>query len=651
MKSIFSQDGELSRFINNYESRDEQTEMADFILDCLSEAQSGLIEAGTGTGKTLAYLVPSILYGLKNDKKVYVSTETKALQKQLLDKDLPLVEKLFKEHYGDDFTYALCLGSANYPCRRKIDGAIAHGKVDKKNINRVMFLRDAIDDGEIITRFDINISGHLWKDVCREADACSPNRCPSASKCSFQKARKEWQKADILIMNHYLFFSNVATEKTYLPQGDIVIFDEAHSVESIASHQLGFKISYDDLVDLMGRFYRPRKKNTLLSNIINADLRERAIKNVKEITIRSSEFFEKCRDLLENKNQLRLTAMTGFGKELIELLKNFILLLADIEEDFEDEYLKMEFDVSRGRLFLFTENIKSFVYHSYDNYVYWLEQQTDAVAGNVFCLGQPIEVSEILNREVNNHYDSCLYVSATLSINEDFTFTANRLGLQNYEAVMLKSSFNYKTSMVAYIGRWISDPSQPAFLEQAATASAEIIKLLDGSCLMLFTSYKMLREIKEILEDEIDNPIYSQEDYAPGEAFDLYRRDDNAVLMGTHSYWQGIDLPGDLVKGVIMMKLPFGVPDTPPMEAKIESLKKRGLNPFMAMQVPETVIKFKQGIGRLIRSKKDKGIIAILDSRVYTKPYGNLFTGSIPECERAYGISELKGLYSKLLEE
>jgi ATP-dependent DNA helicase DinG len=256
-----------------------------------------------------------------------------------------------------------------------------------------------------------------------------------------------------------------------------------------------------------------------------------------------------------------------------------------------------------------------------------------------------------MRREIMNGYESAIFVSATLSINGDFSYTSGRLGMDRYKSQALPSPFDFRKQAILFLDRNLSEPSQPGFIREAAKRAAELISIVNGNCLLLFTSYRMLEELRSHLADLVPHHIYSQGDLPSQEAVSLYLQDENSILMGTHSFWQGIDLPGDLLRCVIMMRLPFSVPDSPPIQARIEKLKEQGKNAFAVYQIPEAVIKFKQGFGRLIRSRQDRGIVAILDSRIVTKPYGRNFLKSLPECSMAYQVNGLSDLYSKIITE
>ncbi|OHD65158.1 MAG: hypothetical protein A2176_02665 [Spirochaetes bacterium RBG_13_51_14] len=651
MIDIFSEKGYLSTVIPSFEYREEQLKMAEFIMERLYDSENGIIEAGTGTGKTLAYLVPAVRYALEQEKTIAVTTETKALQKQLVDKDLPVVREILNRYYNTDFVYSLCLGSSNYPCRKRFEAALKSGALHPGEIKKLGPLSGLFKHNSIITRFDVSVPGYLWNEIHREGDSCDSFKCPFSAACSYQMARKEWSRSNLLVMNHHLFFTNTASGKTYLPPFDIVIFDEAHSVEEIAAAQMGFDLGYKEILEIMHAFYN-EKKHGIIGAIGDEGARERCIESVKRIVPEIHRVFEELRKLLPTeKNFIRLREPAPYGKDLVSLLQEYLVLMADVEGEFvEESPRRIEFDVMRGKLFTYLEHLAVFVHQKSDNDVYWIEREADALLGDIFLRGQPVDVSEIMNREVIACYDSSIFVSATLAVGGDFSYIVERLGIENHRALPLRSSFDYKSQVVLYIARDIADPGSVAYNAQAASDAADVISFLRGNCLLLFTSYKTLREVKSMLAGKIEYPIYSQDTLAATDAFDRYVSDTDSVLMGTHSYWQGIDLPGDLVRGVILMKIPFAVPDAPPVEAKMERIAMLGRNPFSALQVPEAVIRFKQGFGRLIRSGKDRGIVAVLDSRIVSKPYGRIFLKAIPECRIVYSIRELKEAYASLCE-
>ncbi len=647
-EGIFDPHGHLSGILPSYEFRKEQRDLSAFILERLYASENGVIEAGTGTGKTLAYLVPAIQYCLDQDKRIAVSTETKTLQKQLIDNDIPIVREIFNRYFNMDFSFSLCLGSSNYPCRMRFEAALMGGKVHAGDLDKLQMISRLFNQKEIFTNFDLNLPGYLWDEIKREGDSCNASRCPLASGCTFQMAKRQWIQSHLLVINHYLFFANIASGKTYLPPFDIVIFDEAHSIEEIAASQIGFNLGRQELLDIINSFSLDAEQGLMPHSIKNETLRSRCADSMQRATPAIISFFEDMRHLMpEGKNNLRLREAPIFGSRLIGPLKECMTLLAEADQDMDDEDQRhIEFDIARGRLFTYIENLASFVFHYDENYVYWIERGPETRGGDLYLRGQPVDVSEIINREIVNFYDSSIFVSATLAVGGDFSYIVSRLGIENHATQLLGSSFNYKDQAVLYIAGELAQPNDDAYNAQAAAHAAEIIKHLKGNCLMLFTSYKTLREVRKIITGLIEYAVYSQDISTATEALGRYLKDENAVLMGTHSFWQGLDLQGDLVRGIIMMKLPFAVPDSPPVEAKMERIAAEGKDPFYACQIPEAVIRFKQGFGRLIRSSTDRGIVAVLDSRILRKSYGKYFLTSVPECRVVHSLQELKEVFS-----
>jgi ATP-dependent DNA helicase DinG len=649
MKDIFGEHGHLSSILPVYEYRKEQLEMADFILECLVNSENGIIEAGTGTGKTLAYLLPVVLFAMEQDKKIAISTETKALQKQLIDKDLPIVHEVIKKYFDADFSYSLCLGNSNYPCRKRYENALKSGKFRQGELKKLAPVSALFNGKKAFTHFDVSLPGYIWNEINRESDSCDSYRCPFAATCSYQVTRKECGQSHLLVMNHYLFFTNIASGKTYLPPCDIVVFDEAHSLEDIAASQIGFNLGYSELLEILSRFQGDRK-HTIINSIGDESLRSLLLELIHRIVPEITNYFEGLRKLVKaEKNFIRLRDPGPAADGLVDLLKELMIRMAEAERYFDDDHpLRVDFDVARGKLFTYLESLSSFVFQKSENYVYWIDREADVLLGDLFLRGQPVNISEIFQREIVSCYDSSIFVSATLAIGGDFSYIVNRLGIENHRSMALESSFDYRSQVVLYIAGALPDPASPAYNARASSDAAEIINYLEGNCLLLFTSYRTLRDVKGALAGLIEYPIYSQDELSPTDAFDRYVNDTNSVLMGTHSFWQGIDLPGDLVRGVIVTKLPFAVPDSPPMEAKMERLLSQGINPFTGLQVPEAVIRFKQGFGRLIRSSSDRGVVAVLDSRIVNKSYGKVFLKAIPGCTVVHSLRELKDAYALL---
>jgi len=640
---IFNENGILAELVDGYEQREAQAEMSGCIFETLYNGKRCIIEAGTGVGKTVAYLIPALYYAVTENKKVAVTTETKALQQQIMLHEIPVACSIVKKLTGEDPRYSLCLGSSNYPCRKRLEMAQAHGEVTAAQLKQVEHIGRLMDGSGVITRFDIRAGEEFWQKICRDPESCGMNRCRYASRCVFLRAKKEWQESHLLVMNHYLFFTNVASGKTYLPDLDAVFFDEAHSLERIASTQLGFRLSAKSLRETLDRLIRKRKGGAVVENVLPPDAAVKVHQITEEILKEADLFFATLQRVFSQASSVhRVKKTLPEGNPLVDALKKSLEFMeAHVNEECEEMELS-EFDMLRGRLFTFMDNLNLFISMGNENFVYWVERQRDVLIGDLDLVGQPVEINDIFSRDVAGYYESLCFVSATLTINDDFSYIASRLGLHDYLSLICQSPFQYKRQSILFLNRNGPSPVQDNYAEIAARDAASVISMVGGRTLMLFTSYSMLGSVKNFLQDHLPNGLYCQGEMSATEALTAYRDDVSGILLGTHSFWQGIDLPGDMVRCVIIMRLPFGAPDNPPVQARIERIKEAGGNAFGQYQLPEAVLLLKQGFGRLIRSSRDRGVVAILDSRICGKTYGNVFLKSLPDSRRVYSIEDLE---------
>jgi ATP-dependent DNA helicase DinG len=629
MEELFDKEGCLRDILPFYEYRRQQRDMALFLEQQLGEGGIAFVEAGTGTGKTLAYLIPALEYALREGKILAISTETKTLQKQLVDKDIPLVERVFKEHYNTTFRYSLCLGSANYPCARRFEFLIQRGGFLFDEQNEVRTIAEKIDRGDIFTRYDVDISLHLWREIERDSDMCKGLECPQSKMCPFQRAKKEWFSSHLLVMNHYLFFSNIATGKTYLPKFDCVILDEAHSIEQIASKQLGFELSYPLLSDFLERFHH-RNKKMLIPHIARLELADRARSLFYEIEKEGRVFFDQIYMMAGTKRSFRIKKELSAGIDLRDLLRTFLEVMNDAKSDFTDEPLLSEYESAKSKLSVFADSLEQAIKNDGSHLVLWAEK--DEQPNSTFLCGSPVEVGSLMEQSVYSYYENTVFVSATLAINNDFTFISHRLGAHEPNALALDSPFDYESRVLLYLPDDMPIPGDRSYVDAAAERSAAVIDNVGGNCLVLFTSYEMLNEFDGRLRYYCTAPVVTQGKTDPVKAISTYCETPGAVLLGTHSFWQGLDLPGNLLKAVIITKLPFPVPDRPEVEARCEILEAQGINPFYGYHVPSAIIQFKQGFGRLMRRSDDAGIVAVLDPRIRIKGYGQHFINALPSC-------------------
>ncbi|HEY1405915.1 MAG TPA: ATP-dependent DNA helicase [Spirochaetota bacterium] len=639
MEELFGKEGCLKDILPLYEYRRQQRDMAHFMSESLIQGGVSFIEAGTGTGKTLAYLIPALEYCLREGKILAISTETKTLQKQLIDKDIPLVEKVFREYLGQEFRYSLCLGSANYPCARRFEILLQRGGFLFGEQDEVAEIAEMMGKGIPFNRYDVKISAHLWHEIERDSDMCKGQDCPQSKNCPFQRAKREWFSSHILVMNHYLFFSNVAAGKTYLPKFDCVVFDEAHSIEQIASKQLGFELSYPLLIDVMERFHH-RNKKMLLPHISRKDLLDHARSLFYDIEKEGKRFFDFLTASAGTRRSLRVRQSLVEGEDLYTCISDFIEVISSAKESFSDEPLLSEYEAAKQKILSFQSSLEQVIKYDSVRKVMWIEKDEKQNSSSI-C-GSPVEIGQIMEEDVFSFYENVSFVSATLAIHGDFSFIEQRLGVKEARTIELDSPFDYESRVLLYLPEDLPLPQERGYIDAAAERSAAIIDHVGGNCLILFTSYEMLREFVQRLQMYTTAPLIVQGNYDPVRAIAEYCDTPGAVLLGTHSFWQGLDLPGHLLKGVIITKLPFPVPDRPDVEARCDLLEKKGINPFTGYHVPSAIIQFKQGFGRLMRRSDDAGIVAVLDGRIVSKGYGRHFIDALPPCRTTRSIREVE---------
>lgn len=639
--------GLLSGYIHDFEYREIQEQMAVAITQSWYGQEDIVIEAGTGTGKTFGYLLPAALFALYEDVKVAIVTETKALQQQLILKDLPVVASILKEVTDSSLKYALCLGSTNYPCFRRLQHAIDTGTFDKKFADEIAILHKLLKKNHVLTRFDVQVSDALWNTICRESELCSMNKCRYKNMCSYMDARKRWQQANILVMNHYLFFSNIGASKSLVPDCNVVVFDEAHSLERIASSQLGFSINSQALKEALEHMIQRKKGQSLIEQWLHHSLQQDVIE-VFDNALRQVQVCKSvCNDIIQDMQTLRLRNPLKECLPLLKALEEIIGVLEKVEAEKLDEDMRLEYEYRKSIIMNTCNDLGMIVFMDDDSYVYWLEKEKNA-QGTVSICGQPLDAASIIHKEVVEYYDHLAFVSATLSVNNTFDYFKQSIGLSNAQTLLLPSPFDFANQSVFFIDKHNVDPSEEAFIHNAAEKIKDIITMVNGRCLVLFTSYVMLEKIYKMLCDTVPYSIFSQHIMSAAAALQEYITCDNAVLFGTHSFWQGVDLPGDLARAVIIMKLPFEAPENPVVQAKIEKIQKEGGNAFMSYQLPYAVLLLKQGFGRLIRKSTDKGIIAILDPRIDRKSYGRIFLASLPNSKRVFSLEELQQAYKHI---
>ncbi len=647
MEKFFGPNSLLLDISDSFVYRKAQRDMAEFISSSLKRGGSSIIEAGTGVGKSLAYLIPAIIYAVEFDKKIAISTETKTLQRQLLTCDIPIAEKVLKSA-NFNFSFSICLGSSNYVCKNRFSNFIQRGGYIQKDAEYIEAVNALIQSSTQFNRFDVSVPERIWREICRIPEYCTNYKCSFFSSCVFQQEKKRWLESNILIMNHHLFFSNIAAGKTYLPEIDVVIFDEAHSLEDICSELLGFSINENDLPELLNEYLMLKIHGKSLRKKINSRLLKE-IESYIELLKKQNDLFFKDQNSLcgEKKHSIIENKSYDLHKNLFDHMQSFIECLREISLIVSDEEALFELDIYRNKAFILFENIRKYALLENDDYLFWADKSANNLFGSTNIHGQPIEIASIMKEKVISHYESQLFISATLSIDNSFNFISERLGIEEFNSVIIHSPFDYENQTLLYIPKKQIPPNSHDYFEFLSQEVLSIAEITNGNCLVLFTSHSTMNLIYEKISEKTDRSIHIYGDTPASSVLNNYIQDTNSILFGTNSFWQGIDLKGDLVRAVIITKLPFSVPDKPINIARMKLIEKSEKNSFFDYYVPEAIIKFKQGFGRLIRSENDFGIISILDTRIFTKAYGKFFLQSIPRCTIITNIEELRNRYSK----
>ncbi|MCC6865341.1 MAG: DEAD/DEAH box helicase [Ignavibacteria bacterium] len=655
IKEIFSPDGLLNK-LEGFEYRKEQQQMAVSIANSLETGVHNIIEAPTGVGKSLAYLVPSILFALKNERKAIISTCTINLQEQLINKDLPALAKILPV----EFKFEILKGRNNYICSKRLSKAMIEKSSlfmtsEQQVLHKIYDFSNKEGKG---TRQDIPfaVDDNVWSEIFAEEGVCTQKSCGGTdTNCYYQQAKQKMKDADLLVLNHHLFFTLFGfyerDAEGYLYFNDFVIFDEAHKAEQIAAERVSPSVSKEQIRFWLNKLYNPRSGKGFFS-LKQAD----RLKKTIEFVYQDNEHFFKMLHLHVNekysnqshKSAIRIKESVQLGDELlnslleltIELKKSTPLAKNDIEEDEIKNYFT-KFTRIRNNLIFFLEQ-KS------EKYVYWIEYKGRARNNIDLCIS-PIDMAEYFRGNIFANNRLCAMTSATLSTNQNLEFFKNTIGANNIQGEIIESPFNFSRQMKIHVYKNIPEPEKSVkqkisdLLNESNYEKIlnekikECIEMTSGGALVLFTSNKLLKNIyHKLLEDLLGKGInlYAQHNGMPNNRIlQEFRKDENSVLLGVDSFWMGVDIPGHSLRNVIVTKLPFEVPDHPVIEAKLEFILNNGGNPFLDYSLPTAILKFKQGIGRLIRNRNDEGIICILDSRIINKPYGKHFINSLPECE------------------
>src|SRR5438874_3602257 len=638
--AFFSENGPLSK-AKNFEFRPQQQEMAARVAQALEEERHLVIEAGTGVGKSLAYLVPAILFALERHKKAIVSTHTINLQEQLLHKDIPILKKVLPV----EFEAALRKGRQNYLCPRRLERAMQQANElftgpEQSELARLAEWASTTRAGSL-SDLSVEPDPKVWTQVCSEPHICTQKTCGQNVLCFYQQARKRLLAADLLVMNHTLLFMRLGRpdeqaerESGFLFPNDFIIFDEAHTVEQVASRQVGIGISQYGLRSTIQRLYNARTRKGLFTVMRDANGVTLAADLIDEVDkffadVESKSDFRKGREFRVRAPDFVPDTITGH-------LSALQARISEVTKRADDEFLKAELQELGRRIRDTRDGIAIFLEQSAREHVYWVER-TGKTAQFLSLNAAPIDLAPVLRRMIFREDCCCVMTSATLSVGRpDLAYLRQRVGADEAEPLLLGSPFDFRVQMKMFIVQKMPDPRDAGYEEALEHWIAHFVEESEGRAFVLFTSYRGMQQVADQMREFFARKKFNllvQGGGAPrGKLLEQFKATPRSVLFGTDSFWMGVDVPGEALSNVIITRLPFAVPDYPLIEAKLELVEERGGDAFTEYSLPEAILKLRQGVGRLIRTKKDQGIIVILDNRIVTKPYGRAFLAALPKC-------------------
>ena len=630
IESFFSSDGSLSKVIPGYLPRTSQLDMAVSIAEAIEANHNLIAEAGTGTGKTFAYLVPAIL----SRKRVIISTGTKNLQDQLFNKDLPVVRKAIDV----PFKSALLKGRANYLCIYRLENALnssfGFNKEDATALAHIKAWSKRTKIGDISEISDVEEGDPVWSQATSTVDNCLGQECPDYADCFLVKARKKAQESDIIVVNHYLLCADWSLRETgfgeLLPDAEVIIIDEAHQLSEIASNFLGMSLSAKQLNELASdtliEYFKDAKDMPDLRTACE-DL-QHEVKDLRlafGMEIRRGEW----KDIEDNpKISSALSTVHDQLKRLAEQLEKASVRTKGLESCFDRvEELESQLD--------------SLINNKSGKWIRWYETHSKSLT----LSKTPLDIAAEFNLFMQQHKASWIFTSATLSVANNFNHFSKGLGLDDTASKTWESPFDFESQSLFYHPKGLPKPNEPDFTEKVVEFALPVLQASKGRAFFLFTSHRALKKAAEILANKIDYPLLVQGTRAKAVLLDQFKQQGDAILLATSSFWEGVDVRGDALSCVIIDKLPFASPGDPVLKARLNAMEKQGRNPFFEYQLPTAVIALRQGVGRLIRDVNDTGVLMVCDPRLLKRAYGHMFLDSVPAMKRTREIEDVREFF------
>ncbi len=641
MHHAFSPQGKLADS-SQFEFRPQQQRMAELVGSALEKNHALIVEAATGVGKSLAYLLPAVEFALEKERKAIICTHTINLQEQLIHKDIPIVKKI-----AGDFHALLLKGRSNYLCPTRLKNAFTQtgDLFSSSEASELQMLFEWWQKNRkgTLSEMDFTPSTRVWSLVCSEAHACTPRRCGPESGCVYQEVRRQMAEADVLVLNHTLFFTLLASademladDANFLFPRDFVVLDEAHTIENIAAKSFGLHVGESSIRFELGRLFNPKTRKGFFPHMGDQD----GVREVQQALAEAETFFREAEGNCKFGNFAREFRVreAGLVDDRISLPLQRVARCAQKAGDAaKTDSQRLELLEIAKRLTSLRTSVASFLDQTEDGHVFWAERGSGDHR-TVSFHSAPIDVAPKLEEIFFSGGKAAIFTSATLSVGNDegLKYFRKRVGGYRAQAACIESPFNFQKQMRLYLVKTMPEPSSPKYPDVMQERLEHFLDLSRGRAFVLFTSYSQMTMMADRLEDFCDEQGWRLLVQGRGlprhQMLAEFKKDTHSILFGTDSFWTGVDVPGESLSNVIITRLPFAVPDHPVTASRIEHLEEQGLNAFSEYSVPEAILKLRQGVGRLIRSNKDTGMCVILDNRILTKPYGRAFLASLPDC-------------------